>query len=67
MTNKVQQVRVAPVMSPLIVAERPQRPMFAVVNTYTKSFEENGETVWYLFLVMHDEQVYKYKLDFYES
>jgi hypothetical protein len=66
MNNKIHQVRVAPVVSPIVVAEEPKQPSFNIVNTYTKSVEEDGVTKWYLYLVNYDEQVFKFRLDFYE-
>lgn len=65
MNNKVYQVKAAPVVSP-IIEEPIKPPSFSIVNAYTKSFEEEGETRWYLYLVNYDEQVFKYRLDFYE-
>jgi len=66
MNNKIHQVRVASVATPILVTEEPKSPSFRVVNTYTKSVEEDGVTVWYLYIVNYDEQVFKYRLDFYE-
>jgi hypothetical protein len=64
MINKYHQVKaVAPIVSP-IIDEPVNQPVVSIVNTYTKSFEENGVLVWYLYLVNYDEQVFKYRLDF---
>ena len=67
MINKYHQVRaVASIVSP-IIDEPANQPVVSIVNTYTKSFEENGVLVWYLYLVNYDDQVFKYRLDFYEN
>ncbi len=66
MINKIHQVKASsPIVSP-IIDEPVNQTSVSIVNTYTKSFEENGEVKWYLYLVAHDEQVFKYRLDFYE-
>jgi hypothetical protein len=67
MINKIHQVKaVTPIVSP-IIDEPNTKTSFSIINTYTKSFEENGALVWYLFLVNYDQQVFKYRLDFYEK
>ena len=65
MINKVHQVKAAnPIVYPII--DEPIKKNINIVNTYTKSSEEDGEIRWYLYLVTDDEQVFKYRLDFYE-
>ena len=67
MINKIHQVKAAtPIVSPIIDGPI-NKPSISIVNTYTKSFEENGVLVWYLYLVNYDDQVFKYRLDFYEN
>jgi hypothetical protein len=67
MINKYHQVKaIAPIVSP-IIDEPVNQPAVSIVNTYTKSFEENGVLVWYLYLVNYDEQVFKYRLDIYDN
>jgi hypothetical protein len=67
MINKFHQVKaVTPIVSP-IIDEPVNQPVVSIVNTYTKSFEENGVLVWYLYLVNYDEQVFKYRLDIYDN
>jgi hypothetical protein len=66
MINKIHQVRVASVATPVVVSEELKQPSFNIVNTYTKSVEEDGVIKWYLYLVNYDEQVFKFRLDFYE-
>lgn len=64
MINKIHQVKAsAPIVSP-IMDEPANQPSVSIVNTYTKSFEEDGVLVWYLYLVNYDEQVFRYRLDF---
>lgn len=53
-----------PVYRPPIMDEPVNQPSVSIVNTYTKSFEEDGVLVWYLYLVNYDEQVFRYRLDF---
>jgi hypothetical protein len=66
MINKIHQVKAStPIVSP-IIDEPVAQTSLSIVNTYTKSVEENGVLVWYLYLVNYDEQVFKYRLDFYE-
>ena len=66
MINRVHQVKAAaPIVSP-IIDEPVNQSSVGIVNTYTKSVEENGVLVWYLYLVNYDEQVFKYRLDIYE-
>jgi hypothetical protein len=63
MINKFHQVKaVTPIVSPIM--DEPTQPSISIVNTYTKSFEEDGVMVWYLYLVNYDEQVFRYRLDF---
>jgi hypothetical protein len=65
MINKIHQVKAStPIVSP-IIDEPVNQNNVSIVNTYTKSFEENGEIRWYLYLVADDEQVFKYRLDIY--
>ena len=67
MIHKISQVKAAaPIVSP-IMDEPVNQPSVSIVNTYTKGIEENGVLVWYLYLVNYDEQVFKYRLDFYGS
>ena len=64
MIHKINQVKAtAPIVSP-IMDEPVNQPSVSIVNTYTKSFEEDGVLVWYLYLVNYDEQVFRYRLDF---
>jgi hypothetical protein len=65
MINKVHQIKATPIVSP-IIDEPINQSRVGIVNTYTKGVEENGVLVWYLYLVNYDEQVFKYRLDFYE-
>ena len=66
MIKRVHQVKAsAPIVSP-IIDEPANQASISIVNTYTKGIEENGVLVWYLYLVNYDEQVFKYRLDFYE-
>lgn len=67
MIYKINQVKaVAPIVSP-ITNDPVNQSVISIVNTYTKGVEENGVIVWYLYLVNYDEQVFKYRLDFYEN
>ena len=67
MIHKISQVKAAtPIVSP-IIDEPVNQSSVSIVNTYTKCIEENGALVWYLYLVNYDEQVFKYRLDFYGS
>lgn len=64
MIHKISQVKaVTPIVSP-IMDEPVNQPSVSIVNTYTKSFEEDGVMVWYLYLVNYDEQVFRYRLEF---
>lgn len=64
MIHKINQVKaIAPIVSP-VMDEPVNQPSVSIVNTYTKSFEEDGVLVWYLYLVNYDEQVFRYRLEF---
>ena len=64
MINIIHQVKAsAPIVSP-VIDEPANQHSVSIVNTYTKSFEEDGVLVWYLYLVNYDEQVFRYRLDF---
>jgi hypothetical protein len=67
MINKFHQVKaVTPIVSP-IIDEPVEQPAISIVNTYTKSFEEDGVVVWYLYIVNFDEQIFRYRLDFFKK
>jgi len=65
MINKIHQVKASNPIVSAIIDEPVNQNNISIVNTYTKSFEENGEVKWYLYLVADDEQVFKYRLDIY--
>lgn len=65
MINKIHQVKASNPIVSAIIDEPVNQNNISIVNTYTKSFEENGEVKWYLYLVADDEQVFKYRLDFF--